>query len=130
MGRRDAEEASKAGSQRIENTLINVIDLVDVRRLGVRRVAGLALDVFEQPELDGFWIHLDCDVLDDAVMPAVDYRLPGGLSWQELEVVLRAACASPGAIGIDVTIYNPTLDPDRSIARRLVECLATALEAS
>ncbi len=130
MGRRDAEEASKVGSQRIEDTMINVIDLPDVRRLGVQRVAGLALDVFEEPELDGFWIHLDCDVLNDAVMPAVDYRLPGGLSWQELEVVLRAACACPGAIGIDVTIYNPTLDPDRSIARRLVECLATALKAS
>jgi arginase family enzyme len=24
-------------------------------------------------------IHLDADVLDDAAMPAVDYRLPGGL---------------------------------------------------
>lgn len=128
VGRRDAEEASEAGSQRIEDTMIDVIDLPAVRRLGVQRAARLALDGLEQPELDGFWIHVDCDVLDDAVMPAVDYRLPDGLSWQELEVVLRTACPSPGAIGIDVTIYNPTLDPDRSIARRLVECLATALK--
>ncbi|MDP8929436.1 MAG: arginase family protein [Actinomycetota bacterium] len=57
LGRRDAEEASKAGSQRIEGTLINVIDLPAVRRLGVGRVAGLALDGFEERELDGFWIE-------------------------------------------------------------------------
>ncbi|MDQ3973245.1 MAG: hypothetical protein M3276_02720 [Actinomycetota bacterium] len=56
-------------------------------------------------------------MLDDAVMPAVDYRPSDGLSQQELGVVLSASCAIRGAIGIDVTIYNPTLDPDRSIAR-------------
>ena len=32
-------------------------------------------------ELDGFFIHVDADCLDDAIMPAVDYRLPGGLAW-------------------------------------------------
>ena len=32
-----------------------------------------------RPELSGFWMHLDADVLDDDLMPAVDYRIPGGL---------------------------------------------------
>jgi hypothetical protein len=36
--------------------------------------------------LDGFFIHLDADCLDDEIMPAVDYRIPGGLSWDELAV--------------------------------------------
>jgi len=27
---------------------------------------------------ESYWIHVDADVLDDAVMPAVDYRQPGG----------------------------------------------------
>jgi arginase len=40
-------------------------------------------------ELDGFWIHLDADVLDDEVMPAVDYRLDGGLSFSDLSELLR-----------------------------------------
>jgi hypothetical protein len=34
--------------------------------------------------LEGFWAYLDAAVLEDAVMPAVDYRMPGGLSWNEL----------------------------------------------
>ena len=74
-----------------------------------------------------FWIHLDCDVLDDAVMPAVDYRLPDGLSWDELGTVLRLAIESRRAVGIEVTIFNPALDGDGVITRSLVDCLVGAL---
>ena len=72
-------------------------------------------------------MHLDCDALDDAMMPAVDYRLPGGLHWDELETVIRLAIDSGRAVGLQVTIFNPRLDHDRSIARRLVACLARSL---
>jgi arginase len=49
-------------------------------------------------------------VLDDAIMPAVDYRLPDGLTWVEIEHVLSAAIARPRAVGMEVTIFNPRLD--------------------
>ena len=86
-----------------------------------------AIDHLSRDELAGFWIHLDVDVLDDDVMPAVDYRLPDGLSWAELEVVLRLAFRSGRANGLEVTIFNPTLDRDGSRARALVDCLASVL---
>jgi len=41
--------------------------------------------------LMAFGFTLDVDVLDDAIMPAVDYRMPGGLSWDELSSALGAA---------------------------------------
>jgi arginase len=72
-------------------------------------------------------IHLDADVLDDAVMPAVDYRLPGGLQLQELGVVLARALASGRAVGIEVAIYNPALDPSGSAGRALTAVLVEAL---
>ncbi|MGO8870167.1 MAG: arginase family protein [Acidimicrobiales bacterium] len=127
FGRRDAEEAANDGSQRIEDTPIEIFDLDAVRAQGVERCISRALARIARPELDGFWIHLDCDVLDDSVMPAVDYRLPGGLGWDELESVLHFACASRKAVGLEVTIFNPTLDDDGSIAQRLVDCLAGGL---
>jgi arginase len=65
------------------------------------------------PALDGFWVHLDADILDDAIMPAVDYRMPGGLSWDELAAVLRAAAASDRMVGIDITILTPWYDAVR-----------------
>ena len=127
FARRDEAEAAEAGSQRIEDTAILVIDLSTVRDLGVTTAAANALERLVRPELDGFWIHVDCDALDDAVMPAVDYRLPGGLSWNEFETAIRLAVATGRAVGIEVTIFNPTMDTDGSIVRRLVTSLGRAL---
>jgi arginase len=127
IGRRDADEADQAGSQRIEDTDITVFDLTAVRQRGVESVTSAALDQLVRPDLDGIWIHLDCDVLDDAVMPAVDYRLPDGLSWAELETTLAGAVATGAVVGIEITIFNPALDPDGSTANVLVESLARAL---
>ena len=127
FGRRDAEEAQAAGSRRIEDTAITVLDLASVRERGAARAASDAVEHLGRPDLDGFWIHVDCDVLDDAVMPAVDYRLPGGLSWDELETVLTAAIATGRAVGLELTIFNPALDTDGVIIRTLVARLGRAL---
>jgi arginase family enzyme len=51
-------------------------------------------------------IHLDADLLDDAAMPAVDYRLPGGLSAAELSVILRTQVDSGKAVGLEITVFN------------------------
>ena len=124
---RDAEHAAAEGSQPLPPTL-HAIDLATVREQGVERAARDALEHLERENGPaGFWIHLDADVLDDAVMPAVDYRLPDGLSWDELSAIVRAAVASPRAVGLEITIFNPTLDPDGRIARDLVNALAGGL---
>jgi arginase len=81
----------------------------------------------ERGPSDGFWIHLDADVLDDAIMPAVDYRLPGGLSGVELVSVLRIAMNSGRAVGIEITIYNPKLDPDGASGKGLTATVVKAL---
>ena len=127
FGRRDAQEAEANGSQRIEDTEIDVIDLGYVRRAGAAAVAARAVRHLSRHPSAGFWIHLDADVLDDEIMPAVDYRMPGGLSWSELAVVLRMAMAGGRAVGIDVTIFNPSLDAGGNIARALVRALAGGL---
>jgi len=127
FGRRDAEEADEAGSQRIEDTPIRMIDLAEVRAIGVAEAARQAVAHLTRPELPGFWVHLDADVLDDAIMPAVDYRLPDGLSWDELVTPLHAAMTSGRALGIDITIFNPQLDATGSIAAAVVDALARGL---
>lgn len=93
----------------------------------VEVAATRAVEYLSRPGLDGFWIHLDADVLDDAIMPAVDYRMPDGLSCDELGAVLCTGIGSGRALGIDVTIFNPRLDEDGTIARTVVDVLATSL---
>jgi arginase len=132
LGFRDTEESTAAGMQPLPAGL-HARDLDEVRALGAARAAGSAVDLLGGGGSDGgsagYWIHLDADVLEDAVMPAVDYRLPGGLTWQELENVLGRALSVPEAVGFDVTIFNPRLDPDGSLAARLTDCLLRAFEA-
>jgi arginase len=60
-------------------------------------------------------------------MPAVDYRLPGGLTPAELTTVLEMAVASGHAVGLEVTIYNPALDNDGAAGRMLTKVLVDAL---
>lgn len=127
FGFRDAEHAAAEGSRPLAPTL-RAMDLQTVRERGVERAMRDALAHLERKDGPvGFWIHLDVDVLDDAIMPAVDYRLPDGLSWDELTAVLRVAVASDRAVGLEITIFNPTLDTDGRIALALVDALVAGL---
>jgi arginase len=126
FGPRDAEQAEHYGSQPVPDTLCT-IDLDEIRRVGVDRAAQVAVAHLDRDDLDGFWIHCDVDALDDAIMPAVDYRMAGGLSWEELTTALRTAMASRRAVGFDLTIFNPRLDSDGSIASDLVDAIVTGL---
>ena len=129
-GRRDGEQADEHGSQRIEDTGIHVIDVTEVTTTGAGTTIVRALDRLSRTATDGFWIHLDADVLDDDIMPAVDYRMPGGLSWEELTTVLRTSIATGRAAGIDITIFNPRLDPDGTIAARFAQAIAEGMVGS
>jgi arginase len=68
-------------------------------------------------------------VLDDAVMPAVDFRVPDGLSADALATVLKVAFASEKAVGLEVTIYNPALDRAGEAGRVLADVLSGVLQA-
>jgi len=71
----------------------------------------------------GFWVHVDVDVLDPAVMPAVDAPDPGGIAHPELELMLRGLVGSADCLGVEVTVFDPDFDPDGVYARELVETL-------
>jgi len=114
----------------IRDTAISVHDASDVRRRGIEACTTSAIAVAARPALDGFWLHLDVDVLDDELMPAVDYREPGGLTWNEVEHVIAAAVRTGRLVGLEVTIYNPLLDdPGSPLAARIVDLLAAGLNA-
>lgn len=73
-----------------------------------------------------WWLHVDLDVLDLAVLPATE--VPGdapdpdsgGLDWEELTAVLTAAVDQSGCRGLSVAIYDPDQDPGRRHAGRIV----------
>ncbi len=52
------------------------------------------------------------DVLDPAVVPAVDGPEDDGLLPDQLGPLLLAFVRAPRCVGLDVTVYGPDLDPD------------------
>jgi len=104
---------------------IRVLDLAEIERRGPRATAAEVLDRLSGHP--GFWIHVDADVLDDTVMPAVDSRVPGGLSYEALVEMLRSLLASPRALGVEFTIYDPDRDPEGTVGRAFTSALVEAL---
>lgn len=127
FGYRDAEQSAIYGSQDVRDTSMHVFDLSEVKKLRIITAASLATRSLLKKELDGFWIHLDADVLDDAIMPAVDYRLDGGLSFSDLSELLRVLLATRHTVGMTITIFNPHMDPDGSIANKFVSSIVSGL---
>lgn len=73
-----------------------------------------------------YWVHVDADVLR---LDAVDSPQPDGLSYDELSSLLARLLAGP-AVGMQVTIFDPSLDEDGSAAEALTACLVSAAEAA
>lgn len=126
FGYRDSQEQAEYGSQSLPPQL-RAFDLATVRRMGIEAAAHEAVTHVTRAGLDGFFIHLDADSVNDDLMPAVDYRIADGLSWDELQTTLQIALRSGKAVGLEVTIYNPALDQDGSAGRELVATLSAAL---
>jgi arginase len=97
----------------------------DVRTYGASRTAQWARTLLG--ECLGYWVHLDVDVLDPSVMPAVDAPTPGGIAYPELEHLLQGLITLPECLGIEVTVFDPDFDPDGVYAQDLVNTLVAAL---
>jgi arginase len=125
---RDAASRDRRNCQPLPAEM-RVIDRDEVRRLGAAAAAREAVACLTRangPD-DGFWIHVDADVLDETLMQAVDDPRPAGLAWDELTVALRTAIASGRAAGLQIAIYNPDFDPGGSNGRGLATAVRAAL---
>jgi arginase len=101
--------------------------LDELRRTGMAAMSEAIATQIARSGATGAWIHIDVDVLDDAVMPAVDSRQAGGLSYDELHALLRPALDSGRVAGMHLTIYDPDLDPEHRAGQLLVDNLGRLL---
>jgi len=126
-GFRDEDEARADGSPSVRDQGIHLWDLPRLRREGTDRGVAGALCILADPGLKGAWVHFDADAIDNALNPAVDYPLAGGLHWEEASAVIRALREAGRVAGMSVSIFNPRKDPDGRIAMALTDCLVGAL---
>jgi arginase len=114
----------------IKEAPITTIPLNQLRHEGIKPAIARVGKLFRDHHVQGFWIHLDADVLDDQLMPAVDSRHLDGMSWKELEMVLHGLLSLGLATGMEVTIYDPDLDPSGEMGRRFADTIAKSFRTN
>jgi arginase len=125
IGERENTDADYAFPD-IHATQVVQIDVRTVLRDGVRATARTALERLTLRGVSRIWLHADVDVLDQAVLPAVDSPGSPGLSFAQLTELIIALRESGKVLGADATIFDPDLDPDGCYAEGLTNCLVGA----
>jgi len=94
----------------IRNSDATYISLKQLREKGIANCVESFLSAVKSKNLDGFWLHIDVDVLNDEIMPCVDSRTPDGLSYNEFNELTAYLFQSEKLSGLEITILDPDLD--------------------
>jgi arginase len=127
VGERDSKDPTFATTYGdIVRTDITRLIVQDVLRNGVLMSADRVVARLAERGLDRAWLHVDLDVLDQSVLPAVDSPGSPGLTFEQLATLLRVLRMSGRIAGAEIAIYDPTLDPTGRYARDIVACVSEA----
>jgi arginase len=121
LGRRDDADGNIYGQAALHGAGALDIPALAVRSRGTAAAAAATLERLS--DVSRIWIHVDADVLDPSVMPAVDSPEPSGLTVDELVSLLRPLVRDSRAVGLELTIYDPNLDSHGTCAETLVSVL-------
>ncbi len=94
----------------IRKSSATYINLHELRKQGISNAVKTFLSEVENKNLDGFWLHIDVDVLSDDIMPCVDSRTPDGLTYNEFNELTSYLFESKKLSGLEITILDPDLD--------------------
>lgn len=103
-----------------------VVTMGDVRAHGIDQAVARALD--HVAHCDALVIDCDIDVIDRAAFPAAPGARPGGMAADDFFRAVRKLASDPRVRVIDLTEWDPPLDPSDlsalTAARWVAECLA------
>ena len=103
-----------------------VVTMAEVRRAGIDAAINRALAHVRHCE--AIVIDCDIDVIDRSQLPAAPGARPGGMPVQDFFVAVRRLASEPRVRLIDLTEWDPPLDPTDlsalTAARWVAECLA------
>jgi arginase len=123
VGERESRDPDFAWPD-VRHTAIDTIDVFEALAIGPEGVAARIATVLAAKPDQGFWMHLDVDVLDEAVMPAVDSPGSPGIPPDDLVEIMRPLVADERCRGMTVTVFDPDLDPHGRYAHAIVSLLA------
>ncbi|MET0945825.1 MAG: arginase family protein [Flavobacterium sp.] len=114
----------------IRNSSATYLSLAMLRKQGIKNCVNSFRSEIQSKNLDGFWLHIDVDVLNDAVMPCVDSRTPDGLNYEEFNELTSDLFQSEKLSGLEITILDPDLDTSGHYTREFITNITTTFNSS
>lgn len=109
----DAAEVRLIGDDRIR-----CITTADLRRDGPACAGPPIARIADN--VDGFYLHVDLDVLDPDIARANGFAAPGGLAVRDIAALTDVTAGSAPITGAAITAYDPAYDRDGEAARAAV----------
>ncbi|KQO25051.1 arginase [Flavobacterium sp. Leaf82] len=113
----------------IRNSRATYISLHELRKQGIATCIQNFLSQVKTKNLDGFWLHIDVDVLNNSIMPCVDSPTPDGLTYEEFNELTSYLFQSEKLTGLEITILDPDLDPTGQYTKEFVHHISTTFNA-
>jgi agmatinase len=82
-----------------------IITISDFRRMGTEEILKRI------PENGYIYVTIDIDVLDPSIAPGTSSPCFGGMTYEEIRVLLSGIAARAKVVGFDLVEVNPFLDP-------------------
>lgn len=111
----------------IRNSSATYFSLDMLRKQGIENCINSFLSHIKN--LDGFWLHIDVDVLNDSIMPCVDSRTTDGLTYEEFNELTSYLFQSEKLSGLEITILDPDLDSTGQYTKEFVTNITTTFNS-
>ncbi len=116
-----------ARKQDVDDTLARGNSIVTARTV---REHGIGCVLGHLPEGGNYYVALDCDGLDPAVMPGTSAPVPGGLSYQEVAELFLGLGRRGRVVGFNVAEHYPSLDVNAITALGIVRLMMMLMAGS
>lgn len=90
---------------------------------------GVAWVLERLPVADGYYVTIDADGIDPAIMPGVNAPAPGGLAYWQVFDLLCGVARRGRVVGIDLVELAPARDPSGVTLAHAVRLLLVAIGA-
>ncbi|MGI5430800.1 arginase family protein [Streptomyces sp. CA-179760] len=122
-----ADRVVLAGARSLDPGERDFVERRGMRHIGVEHLTqpGPLLALVRATGAEAIYVHIDLDVLDPQIFPAVGTPEPGGLGVEDLLAAVRALTNEFTLAGIALTEYERTEDTgqEEAVLRRIVDGL-------
>lgn len=91
---------------------------------------GIAAALEQIPKSENIYITFDVDAMDPTLAPGTGTLEPGGLTFQEIDELLKAIPAKGRLVGLDIVEVNPYRDASGRTAQTAIRLMVDLLGAA